>query len=782
MKPFNHTNAKTVDEAVTALGSCQSSLIAGGTDLLGTLKDNILPDYPSLVVNLKSIPGLDYIKEEDGMLKIGALTRIADIADHPAVKENFTALAQAAYSVATPHIRDMGTIGGNISQLPRCWYFRKAENRFNCSRKGGNECYAILGENRFHSIFGGMKAHVTPCTKECPAGTDIPGYFDQIRKGNWDEAVKIIMKVNPIAAITGRVCAHFCQQGCNRCQTDESVTISGIERTIGDYILENSDKFYVAPKKETGKSVAIVGSGPSGLSAAFYLRRAGNKVTVYDSMEEAGGMLMYAIPAYRLPKETVRKLIKALENMGIEFKLNIKVGETIKAEALEKEYDSVCFATGTWKRPVVGIAGEELTEFGLDFLVEVNKWMEGKIGSEVLVTGGGNVAMDVAITAKRLGAKKVTLACLEPRDRMPASAEEIARAEEEGIIIMPSWGLSKVLEENGVVKGMELKRCVSVYDETGSFNPEYNVCEIMNVKAENILMAVGQNVDLSFLDEKYQMQLNKRGLIDVSEETSMTSRKGIFATGDATTGPGTVIGAIAAGHKAARGILRYLGVDNTCDDKSECDSKFVTFDPEGIKIKSALRLKQLDADKRRLNLEDSLTPSMAEADSEARRCLNCGCYAVHPSDIAPALIALDAKIKTNRRVIEAENFFDVRSNCNTVLTADEIVTEILIPALQEDAKSAFIKFAFRKSIDFPVVNCAVLVNGDSPRICLGAVAPTPYRAYAAEKVIAGKPINDENAEAAGIAAVEGAQPFEDNKFKIQIAKTMVKRALLATNK
>jgi hypothetical protein len=166
----------------------------------------------------------------------------------------------------------MGTIGGNISQLPRCRDFRKAENRFYCSRKGGNECYAILGQNRYHSIFGGMKAHATPCTKECPAGTDIPGYFEKIRKGNWDEAAKTIMKVNPIPAITGRVCAHFCQQGCNRCQTDESVTISGIERTLGDYILENSDKFYAAPEKETGKSVAIVGSGPSGLSAAFYLR------------------------------------------------------------------------------------------------------------------------------------------------------------------------------------------------------------------------------------------------------------------------------------------------------------------------------------------------------------------------------------------------------------------------------------------------------------------------------------------------------------------------------
>jgi hypothetical protein len=381
------------------------------------------------VVNLKTIPGLDYIKEEGGMLKIGALTRLADVAADPVVKSRYTALAQAAKAVASPNVRNMGTIGGNIVQLNRCWYFRKAENRFNCIRKDGAECFAALGDNRYHSIFGGVKIHASPCTQECPAGTDIPAYFAQLRAGDWDEAARIIMKVNPMPFITGRVCAHLCQTKCNRCNTDESVGISSVERALGDYILENSDKFYRAPEKETGKSVAIVGSGPSGLSAAFYLRKAGNRVTVYDAKEEAGGMLMYAIPAYRLPKDIVRRFVKILEKMGIVFKLNTKVGADVAPEELEKQYDSVSYDTGTWKRPVAGISGEELTIFGLDFLVDVKKWMSGKIGSEVFVMGGGNVAMDVAVTAKRLGAKKVTLACLEPRDRMPASSEEVARAE-----------------------------------------------------------------------------------------------------------------------------------------------------------------------------------------------------------------------------------------------------------------------------------------------------------------------------------------------------------------
>ncbi|NLA87060.1 MAG: FAD-dependent oxidoreductase, partial [Clostridiales bacterium] len=557
MKPFNHINAASVDEAATILKSGKAKVIAGGTDLIGTLKDNILSDYPATVVNLKSVPGLDYIKEENGMLKIGSTTRLADIADNAIIKEKYTALAQAAHAVASPNIREMGTIAGNISQLPRCWYFRKPENRFPCIRKGGKECFAIQGDNRFHSILGGKRVAPSPCSKECPAGTDIPGYLEQIRKGDWDGAAQTFLKLHPLPMITGRVCAHPCQQGCNRNETDKSVSINCIERTLGDYILDHPDKFYAPPATETGKSVAIVGSGPASLTAAYFLRKAGNKVTIYDEKEEAGGMLMYAIPAYRLPKDLVRKVIDIFKKMGVEFKLSTKIGDKVMPEELERDYDSVLYATGTWKRPVMGVSGEELTVFGLDFLVEIKKWMEGKIGQEVFVMGGGNVAMDVAMSAKRLGAKKVTLACLEPRDRMPASAEEIARAEEEGVVVMPGWGLSKVVEENGVVKGMELKRCTSPWDNTGAFNPQYDECEKLVTEAGNIMLATGQKADLSYFEEKYSIQL-KRGYIDIDSDTAMTSRKGIFGAGDAVR-PGLAIAAIAAGRKAANGINRYLG-------------------------------------------------------------------------------------------------------------------------------------------------------------------------------------------------------------------------------
>ncbi|MDR0917569.1 MAG: FAD-dependent oxidoreductase [Oscillospiraceae bacterium] len=777
MKSFKHTNAKSVEEATAILAEGGAKVVGGGTDILGTLKDDILPVYPTALVNLKTVPDLDYIKEENGTLKIGATTLLSDVASSAIVKDRFTALAQAAQAVASPHLRDMGTVAGNITQLPRCWYFRKADNRFYCNRKGGDECYAILGDNRYHSAFGGKRIHASPCTGECPAATRIPDYMQQIREGNWDEAARILMEVNPLPIATSRVCAHFCQSKCNRCNTDESVGIANVERVLADYIFENADKFYYPPAKETGKSIAIIGSGPSGLSAAFYLRKAGNKVTIIERLEKAGGMLQFAIPAYRLPKNLVDELIANYEKMGIEFKCNVNVGVDITPDEIEKQYDAVMYATGTWKRPVLGISGEELTVFGLKFLTECRKWFEDNklFGKEVFVMGGGNVAMDVAVTAKRLGASKVTLACLEPRERMPASAEEIARSEEEGVIVMPGWGLSRVIESaDGKAQAIELQRCLSPWDATGRFNPQYDPNDLMVVESENLLMATGQQVDLSYIDEKYAVQLTARGLIEINNE-SMTNRPGVFAAGDATLGAGTVIRAIDKGHTAARGINRYL--ETTPIEDEVVAPPFLKSDKEGIKGTAALKLREVAAELRALDIEDSISPTRDEGIAEAQRCLNCGCYAVVPSDLAPTLYALQAKIVTNKRVIDIENFFGAGALTSTNLEYDEIITEIQVPPLPAGAKSAFKKFAFRKSIDFPIVNTAI-VTGSDPRVVLGAVAPVPYRATKAEAVLAGKSIDEAVATAVGEAAVADAHPFEATKYKVQIAKTIIKRTLL----
>jgi NADPH-dependent glutamate synthase beta subunit-like oxidoreductase/CO/xanthine dehydrogenase FAD-binding subunit len=548
--------------------------------------------------------------------------------------------------------------------------------------------------------------------------------------------------------------------------------------------MTHSDRFYTVPEQENGRSAAIVGSGPSGLTAAYYLRKAGAAVTVYESQDEPGGMLIYAIPPYRLPREIVRDFTGCLRDMGVRFICGQKVGADVTPEELEKLYDTVLYATGTWKRPVIGIAGEDLTNFGLDFLAEAGRWMKGKEGTDIIVCGGGNVAMDVAVTAKRLGAAKVTLVCLEPRERMPASAEEITRAEEEGITVMPSLGLSRVISEGGRINGLEVKRCISPWDEAGVFDPQYDEEDLSVLETQSILMAIGQKSDLSFLDEKYQVQVSGRGLIETLGESQLTSRHGVFASGDVTTGSATVIGAVAGGRRAASGMLDFLGIGGAGSDADgkpeiscDCGREFLHFDAEGILREDALRLRSLDKEKRSLDLEDSSSPTIEEVRREAARCRNCGCYSVFPSDTASAIVALDAVIITSRRRIAAEEFFEVRVPGSTVLEPDEIVTEILVPAPADGSRSAFKKMAWRKSIDFPVVNCAVRMGGE-PRVCIGAVAPVPYRARAAEEVLRAETIDETVCESAGDAAVRDAAAFETAAYKIQIARVLVKNALL----
>lgn len=792
MKNFNHTRAESIEEAAVLLKEdSQNVVMAGGTDLLGQLKDDILPEYPKRLINLKTIPEMKGITSDKKKIFIGSATKLADIAESDIIKEKVPMLAEAAKSVATPLIRNMGTIGGNICQDVRCWFYRyphEAGGRLVCSRKGGDTCYALQGDNRYHSIFGGMKTHRTPCSCNCPAGTDIPAYMEQIRKGSIAGAAQIIMQVNPMPALTSRVCAHFCQEKCNREANDESVAIGNVERFVGDFILDHGDLFYKFPEISTGKSAAVIGAGPAGLSAAYFLRKEGNDVTVYDSKKEAGGMLMYAIPAYRLPKDLVRRFTGYLEQMGVKFVLNTMVGTDIAAAELEQKFDSVFYATGAWKRPVIGISGEELTEFGLDFLIQVNEWMKGKVGSEVLVTGGGNVAMDVAITAKRLGARKVTMACLEPEEEMPASKEEIARAKEEGVIILPSWGLGKVLEENGKLKGMELKKCISVRDENGAFNPSYDENETLVVNAENILMAVGQKVDLSFLDEKYQIQLNKRGLIDVSEETHMTSRKGVFAGGDVITGPATVIKAIMHGHAAANGMNKYLGVlqSHECTGmQTEC-GKFLTFNTEGIKIKAAARLKEIPAKERSLDKEDAFGLQESEAIKEAKRCMNCGCYAVNPSDIAPVLAALEAVIITNMRKMDASEFCCTNLRVSDTLNQGEIVTGIEIPLI-EGAIMHYDKFRLRDALDFAIVSVASMYSVENDkmtgaRIVLGGVSPVPLRAKKAEAFLIGKKVTEEMAAEAAALAVKEVVVMDKNAYKVEEVKVLIKDSVLRMKK
>jgi len=784
MKRFKHINALSAEEATSVLKEYggKAKVIAGGTDLVGQMKDNILPEHPEVIVNIKTISGLDYIREDGQTLKIGALTKLEDIAQDRVVKDRYSILAEAARRTASPHIREMGSIGGNICQSNRCWYYWVPDNRFYCARKGGRLCYALTGDGRYHSIFGGTRVNGTPCSTDCPAGVDIPSYLSQIRDGDLAGAARILLNYNPLPAITGRVCPHFCESQCNRGEFDEPVSIKGIERFVGDYILDNADEIIAPPEGSIGKSTAIIGSGPAGLSAAYYLRRLGYSVTVFEMMEEAGGLLTYGIPPYRLPKDVVRRQLKALEGMGIEFKLRSNVGKN-KTAKLMKSFDAVFMACGAWKERPAGVEGEELMMSGIEFLKNSNRGVREVPGRKVAVIGGGNAAVDVARTLLRLGAEPV-IVYRRSRAEMPAVKEEVEKAEEEGIKIQFLTQPLAAAKKGGRIALKCTKMRLGPLDESGRPKPVPVAGSEFTADFDAVMKAIGEEADTSAIPGEF---LGKNGRLK-ADASSYSLGKNVFAGGDFVTGPATVVAALASGRKAASAIDRYLGGEGGKYNDSKAGKLPAKFDSSCLVKTSRADTPELPAAERvkSLDTEDVKSLDSSAVETEANRCFNCSCVAVNSSDMAPALVALEAKIKTTKRTIKADDFFAVDGDKTTVLDNDEIVTEIEVPAPATGIRSIFTKFALRKSIDFPIVSCAAAIKSEqgvvkSARICLNAVYNTPYRATGAEKYIKGKPINDSNAEKAASTITTETCPLINNSYKIQIAKTLVKRAILACN-
>lgn len=786
MKNFKYITPETMEEASRLLREPGAAAMGGGTDLLGVIKDELLPHLPDTVVNLKKLPELSGLWEEEDGLHAGAAVTLRELAESSLVLEKWPALAEAARSVATPNIRNTATLGGNLCQDIRCWYYRYPDilgGKINCARKEGHLCSAMMGENRYHSIFGAAKVCETPCTGKCPAHTDISAYMELIREGKTEEAARVILEVNPMPAITSRVCAHFCMEGCNRNTYDESLNVGAVERYLGDYILENREIFMKGPETENGKRVSIIGSGPAGLTAAYYLRQGGYEVTIYEKQPKAGGCLTYAIPPYRLPKEVVQSFIDGLEAMGIRFRCSCHVGEDVTLEEIAGASDSVMLDTGTWKRPLIGLSGEELTRFGLEFLVDVNNYVRERPGSKVIVVGGGNVAMDVTITAKRLGCPEVTMVCLEQRDSMPANEEEVARALEEKVEILNGWGPKEVIRKDGKVRGMVFKHCPKVLDDTGRFNPVYEEDKVMELSGDIIMMAIGQKADLEFLKGAYNIE-TERGRIKALDGCR-TTEKGIFAGGDVTTGPATVIKAIASGKQVALAVNQYCGLEKLPVETVSSERmgrKLAVFDSKCRSRKEAVKSPMLEIHERDMDKEDISQIQPSQAQAEAGRCFNCGCLAVNPSDTANILYAMDARIVTNQRTISPEEFFGTHTRVQEVLKPGELVKEVVVPHVPQGAVTRYDKFRIRKSIDFAVLAVAgyYCVEDDmvkSVSMVLGAVAPVPMKLTEVEEYLTGKKLTQETAEEAAEIAMRHAVPLEMNSYKIQIAKTMIRRFL-----
>jgi len=634
-----------------------SKFSAGATDIAGVIKNKLCSSEPfDTVINLAGIEDGSTIHEGKRGISIGALVKLEDLAKNDIVRQKYTALSEAAAHTASDHLRKKGTIAGNLCQENRCWYFRAGGNKYECLRKGGHYCYAIEGENQFHSIFGAERVEGLPCRSDCPSKIDIPDYMAKLRNNDIAGAAEILLENNPLAAMTGRVCPHFCEENCNRCATDDAVSIREVERYVGDYILENAAKLIKIPSEGSGKKAAVIGGGPAGLSAAYYLRKQGHQVTVFEKQKEAGGMLRYAIPGYRLPKNIVRKQIQIFEQMGIEFKTGVSVGKDADLVDIMNEFDAVVLAAGSWKGLPTGIEGENNFLSGLQLLKEINEGRKELPGKKIAVLGGGNTAMDVVRTLKRMGAD-VCIIYRRTRIEMPAISNDVDKAIEESIefkyLTQPIMAKKK---EDGTIDLTCSKMKLGEPDESGRRRPVLVPNSAFTDNYDAVVTAFGEVPDTDFLPLNYLANKDRLNVRDGYIGDNL------FGGGDFITGASTVTEAMASGKAAAKAVGRYLGVfarsQKICIGLPRMDEKT-----------PRTKIPEMTPEERAGNLsgEDTRTLCEEEAVREANRCLNCSCIAVNCSDIAPALIAFNAVIVTNQRRIAAERFFAVKVPGSTVL-------------------------------------------------------------------------------------------------------------------
>lgn len=458
---------------------------------------------------------------------------------------------------------------------------------------------------------------LVPCIANCPAGIDIPRYIWLIGEGKYDEALAVVMETIPFPGILGRICFHPCEDVCRRGQLNEPMAICALKW----FAYENGDTPTLKPKAPTGKKVAIIGSGPAGLSAGYFLAKAGHTVKVFEAEEEIGGMLRYAIPDYRLTPTALEEDLMVLKDLGVEFRTNTPVGKDFPFSELKNDFDAVFIGTGAFQSKKIPLEGLDLEGvlWGLDFLKDVKKSKTDAIQGRVVVIGGGNVAMDVARTALRLGATEVQLACLECNEELPAHDWEIEEAKEEGVVMHPSWGPNKILGDNNV-SGIELKRCTSVFDEKGNFAPKFDDCETMTIETDNVILAIGQVSDTFFLDG---VEVD-RGIINVDEDMQ-TSKPGVYAGGEVSRGPASVVEAVADGAKAAASIDRYLGGDGNIYEGIETEEMSPKISPiEDFGSVPRVKIEKAPPLERKKNFEPvEKCYDESKAKEEARRCLKC---------------------------------------------------------------------------------------------------------------------------------------------------------------
>ena len=476
-----------------------------------------------------------------------------------------------------------------------------------------------------------MSAHdgdcVAPCQLNCPAHTDCQGYVGLIANGEYDAALKLIKNKIPLPASIGRVCPHPCEKACRRKNVEEPINIAQLKAFAADMDLK-SDSYMPDVMVRTGKKVAIIGGGPAGLTAAYYLTIMGHSVTVYDMMEKMGGMLRYGIPQYRLPKEVLDKEIAIIEKTGVKMVNNVKLGVDFTIESLKAENDAVIVAVGAWKSSSMRTPGEELEGVygGIDFLRGVIKGNAPEIGEKVAICGGGNTAMDACRTAVRLGAKEVYVVYRRTRAEMPADELEIEEAEEEGVIYKFLTNPLSFNGEDGKVKSITLQVMeLGEPDASGRRRPVPVEGKTEEIAVDSVILAIGQKL---VQEDVSELKLNERGNIEADPDFFTTDIDGVFAIGDATNrGASIAIEAIGEADRCAKAVDAYLNgqaLDTRVPYISKRDES--TIDYSDRKKESRITPKVLPADVRNKNFDEvSLGFTEDEAKAEANRCLECGC-------------------------------------------------------------------------------------------------------------------------------------------------------------
>jgi len=476
-----------------------------------------------------------------------------------------------------------------------------------------------------------VKTGTSPCKTECPAHIGIQGYIKLAAQGKYADALELIKHENPFPAVCGRICPKKCESACTRGDIDNPVAIDEIKKFIAEQDM-NSKSRYIPKKRHdySDKKIAIIGAGPTGLSCAYYLALDGYKITVFEKQDKLGGMLTLGIPSFRLEKDVINAEIDVIKELGVEFKTGIEVGKDVTIEELRKQgYNAFYVAIGAQGGRMLGIDGENHNGVvtGIDFLRDVNLGKEVKLSGNVVVIGGGNVAIDVARTATRVGADTVNMYCLESREIMPALEEEIEEALSENIAINNSWGPKCIIIENDKVTGVEFKKCVRVFDENKRFAPVYDENETIIVPADYVLLSVGQAMDFGKLLDNSKAEFNPNKTLVADEFTYQTGQPDVFTGGDCFTGPRFAIDAIAAGKQGAISIHRFVQRGQSLVFGRDTRT-YKALDKENLNLdgydKTPRQSIKHDNQINREFKDNRLTFTEEQIKKETERCLGCG--------------------------------------------------------------------------------------------------------------------------------------------------------------